>query len=375
MDAGRPSVLALVLAGGAGGRMGALTERRAKPALPFAGVYRLIDFPLSNCVNSGISDVWVLQQYAPHSLADHLANGRPWDLDRSYGGLKILHPQQGTADSGWYQGNADALYRNRELIAERSPDVLVVLSADHVYRLDYARVVAAHLEREADVTVVSTEVDEDPSRFGVVAVDGDGRVTGFEYKPEEPSGNLIATEVFVYTTARLLELVHELARDGDEEDSGLGDFGEVLLPRLVADGRAFEYRLEGYWRDVGTIESYWEAHMDLVAAEPPLQLGDERWPIRTFAPQYPPARVAAGASVEDSLVSPGCSVSGRVVRSVLAPGCVVEEGAEVAESVLLHDSRVSAGASVSRAIVDATVTVAAGASVGRDDGVAVIGRR
>jgi glucose-1-phosphate adenylyltransferase len=349
----RRRILAVVLAGGAGGRMGPLTERRAKPALPFAGLYRLIDFPLSNCANSGISDVWVLQQYQPHSMEDHLANGRPWDLDRTDGGLLILHPFSGGEGEGFTEGNADALWRHRRLIADFGADAVLVLSADGVYSLDYRDVLDAHFAAGADVTMVTTRVQEDAGRFGVVEVDGpDGRVTGFAYKPDEPTSDLVTTEVFAYRPAALLDTLAELG-EGDEP---LADFGDALLPRLVEAGRAQEFRLDGYWRDVGTPESYWQAHQELIDGQG-VALDDPGWRIRTRAGHRPPAAVEAGASVERSLLSPACRVAGRVSRSVLSPGVVVESGATVEGCVVLHDALIRAGASVRRAIVDAGVTV------------------
>ena len=353
--------LALVLAGGAGSRMGPLTEHRAKPALPFAGHFRLIDFPLSNCANSGISDVWLLQQYQPHSLEDHLANGRPWDLDRTDGGLLILHPFTGAEGEGFTEGNADALWRHRKLIAEFGADVVLVLSADAVYMLDYRDVVAAHLERDADVTMVTSTVDEDAGRFGVVAVDADHRVKDFAYKPEDPQGDLVTTEVFAYRPSSLLETLQDLA-EGEEP---LEDFGDSLLPRLVERGLAFDFPLPGYWRDVGTPESYWQAHQDLVDGM--LDLDNLDWAIRTTSGHRPPARVEAGGSVEDSLLSPACRVAGRVSRSVLSPGVVVESGAVVVDSVILHGAVVHAGARVEKAIVDSRVEVPAGAQVRSTD--------
>jgi glucose-1-phosphate adenylyltransferase len=351
----RGSILALVLAGGEGGRLGPLTEDRAKPSLPFAGVYRLIDFPLSNCHHSRISDVWVVQQYEPHSLADHLSNGRPWDLDRTFGGLRVLHPSTGDEESGFYEGNADAIQRNREPIAEFEPETVLVVSADAVYKLDYQLVLERHRDCDAEVTMVTTTVPRDEAgRFGVVEADGGGRVTGFEYKPDEPRSDVVTTEVFAYDARVLLDTLAELA----EGDDGLQDFGHELLPRLVERGRAFALDLGGYWRDVGTIESYWQGHMDLLDDDPRLDLGDPEWPILTHAAQRPPALVEATAAVDRSLVSPGCRVAGRVVRSVLGPGAVVEEGAEVVESVVLDGARVRAGATVRRAIVDAGCDVA-----------------
>ncbi len=353
--------LAVVLAGGAGSRMGPLTEHRAKPALPFAGHFRLIDFPLSNCANSGISDVWLLQQYKPHSMEDHLANGRPWDLDRTNGGLLILHPFTGGEGEGFTEGNADALWRHRQLIGEFGADVVLVLSADAVYTLDYRDVVAAHLERDADVTMVTTTVDEDPGRFGVVSVDDDHRVRDFAYKPDDPKSDLVTTEVFAYRPSALLETLEELG-DGDEP---LEDFGDALLPRLVGEGRALDFPLPGYWRDVGTPESYWQAHQDLIDGT--LDLDDLDWPIRTTSGHRPPARLEAGASVEDSLLSPACRVAGRVSRSVLSPGVVVEAGAEVLDAVVLHGAVIRSGARVEKAIVDSRVEIPRDAEVHSTD--------
>lgn len=351
-----------MLAGGAGSRMGALTEHRAKPALPFAGLYRLIDFPLSNCANSGINDVWALQQFQPHSLEDHLANGRPWDLDRSYGGLMLLQPFTGGEEEGFAEGNADALWRHHGLIGEFGADVVLVLSADAVYTLDYRDVVDAHLARDADITMVTTQVDEDAGRFGVVKVGDDNRVTEFAYKPDDPQSDVVTIEVFAYRPAALLETLEELA-DGDEP---LADFGDGLLPQLVDGGKAFAFPLEGYWRDLGTPESYWQAHQDLLDGNG-LNLDDLDWRIMTRAGHRPPAMVDTGASVEHSLVSPACRLAGRVVSSVLSPGVVVEAGAVVEESVILHDAVIRAGARVERAIVDAGVEVPAGEVVRSTD--------
>jgi glucose-1-phosphate adenylyltransferase len=392
----RDEVLALILAGGEGGRLEVLTEERAKPALPFAGVYRLIDFSLSNCVHSRISDVWVVEQYEPHSLNEHLSNGRPWDLDRTHGGLLVLPPYQqrthggegGDAqgdEGGFSAGNADAIWRHRRFIQELDPELLLVLSADHIYKLDFRAVLRAHREREADVTMVTTRVPrQEAGRFGVVQVDGEGRVTGFAYKPEEPESDLVTAEVFVYGTRKLLETLEALAGEGDdrEEGSPLKDFGHELIPRLVAEGRAWEHRLEGYWKDVGTVESYYQAHMDLLAPEPPLCLDDPAWPILTLGHQRLPARILESARIADSLVSPGAQVGGRVVRSVLGPGVVVAEGAEVHDSILLDDVEVRRGARVRRAILDAGVCVEEGAVVGgggkeadEGSGITLVGRK
>lgn len=350
-----PKTLALVLAGGAGSRLGALTEKRAKPALPFAGSYRLIDIPLSNLMHSHLTDVWVVEQFRPHSLNDHLANGRPWDLDRTHGGLQVLPPYQGGDDGdGFAEGNADALFRQAEFIREFDPDLVLVLSADHLYTLDYRDVVATHLSQKAVLTMVTTEVAGDVSRYGVVEASG-GRVTGFAYKPDEPKTNLVAAEIFLYDTDVLLDTLTKLA----QQDSGLEDYGHGLIPHLVAHETVAEHRLTGYWRDVGTLESYWEAHMDLLAGKG-VELENPAWPILTSSPQRLPAFVAQGAEVEDSLLAPGTHVSGQVVRSVVGPGTVIEAGATVTDSVLLGGVRVGAGARLERAVVDTGVEVKEG---------------
>ncbi len=359
----RTRTLALVLAGGAGSRMGVLTKARAKPDLWFGGVYRLVDFPLSNCANSDIDDVWLIQQYQPYALEDHLANGRPWDLDRTTGGLLILHPFSGGEEAGFPQGNADALWRHHRLIAEYDADVVVVLSADAVYTFDYRDLVDAHLAADADVTMVTTTVEGDAGRFGVVAPGEDGSVRDFWYKPAEPESDVVTIEVFAYRPSALLGTLAELTREGEE----LSDFGDGLVPRLVAGGRAFEYRFDGYWRDVGTPEAYWEAHQDLVR-DVGVDLHDPHWPIRTTGAHLPPARITETGEVDDSLVSPACVVAGRVVRSVLSSGVVVEPGAVVDRSVVLQGAVIRSGAHVRRAIVDAGFQVPADASIG--DGVA-----
>ena len=349
MKARRGKVLGLILAGGEGGRLGPLTEGRAKPALRFGGVYRLIDFPLSNCHHSRVSDVWVIQQYEAHTLSEHLANGRPWDLDRTWGGMRVVHPTSGDGDagSGFYEGNADAIHRNRDAIELFDPELVLVLSADAAYRLDYEEVLERHRERGAEATAVTTvKPADEASRLGTVVVDERGLVTDFEYKPDEPQSELVTTEVFVYDAKVLLATLAQLEREGEE----LSDFGHALLPRLVERGKTWAHDLGGYWRDVGTIESYWQAHMDLLEPEPELRLDDPEWPILTRASQRPPARVEASARIESSLISPGCTVKGRVVRSVLGPGAVVEQRIAVVDSVVLGDSRIAAD--VERAIVD-----------------------
>ncbi len=350
--------------------MGQLTDRRAKPALRFGGSFRLIDFPLSNCVNSRIPDVWVIQQYQPQSIEEHLANGRPWDLDRTDGGLLILHPFTGGEEEGFAEGNADAIWRHHRLVEEFAPDVVLVLSADGVYSLDYRDLIDVHLANEAEVTMATTTA-EDPRRFGVVNAEPDGAVTDFSYKPDHPRSDVVTMEVFAYQPAALFGVLGELA-GGDQP---LSDFGDGLLPRLVSRGRAFEYRFNGYWRDVGTLDSYWQAHQDLLSEDGPARdLLATPWPIRTSGSHRPPARIAAGASVECSLLSPGCHVAGRVVNSVLSPGVVVEAGAVVQGAVVLDGAIIRSGTHVTRAIVDAETEVErdAGGAEGGDHEITLV---
>jgi glucose-1-phosphate adenylyltransferase len=372
----RPRTLVVVLAGGAGGRLELLTRERAKPAVPFAGTHRLIDFPLSNCHNADLSDVWVAQQFNPISLSDHLANGRPWDLDRTTGGLLILQPRLGHDDrAGFQQGTADALWRNAPLIREFGPEALVVLSADAVYVQDYGALVEEHMASDAAVTMVTTEVDpRDAGRYGVVQVAG-GKVRDYAYKPDDPAGNLVANEVFAFRPDPLLETLEELASEAGDES--LEDLGHEVLPRLVGAGGARESRFEGYWRDVGTVDSYWACHQDLLEDPPPIDLDDPAWPVLTQAAAHrASARVLASAEVEASMLAPASQVGGTVERSIVGRGAVVEPGAVVRESVVLPGAVVRSGATVVRAILDDAVEVAAGATVGEPGGdIALVGLR
>lgn len=369
-----PRILVLVLAGGAGGRLELLTDQRAKPAVPFAGVYRLIDFPLSNCQHSGIADVWVSVQYHPTSLSDHLANGRPWDLDRTAGGLMMLPPFQGTDRGGWVTGTANLLWRQADLIREYDADALVVVSSDAVYELDYREVVEAHLGSGDEVTMVTTEVAaDDASRYGIVQVGDGGRITDYAYKPDEPATTTATNEVFVFTPGATLDRLDGL--HADLGDDGLEDLGSHLLPAQTRDGLARAHRLEGYWRDVGTVPAYWQAHRDFLAADPPIDLDDPAWPVHTRGGRHSAARLLPGAVVDGSLVSGGTRVAGEVRGSVLSPGVVVEKGATVVDSVLLPGARVRAGARVTRSVLDDGVEIGESATVGGDGDITLVGRR
>ena len=352
----RQKVLALILAGGEGGRLGILTDDKAKPVMTFGGAYRLIDFALSNCVHSRITDVWVVEQYQLHSLNEHLSNGRPWDLDRTSGGLQVLPPfENDTEKDGFAAGNADAIYKHLDFIEKFAPDVLLVLSADHVYKMDFRDAIETHLEKKASVTIVTTRLPkgESASRFGVVKVNKDGRVTDFAYKPDKPQSDLITTEIFVYDARVLVETLKRLKGEKKE----IKDYGHELLPLLVKEGNAFEHRHAGYWRDVGTIESYFGSQMDLLDEKTKIFFDDERWQIFTLSEQRIPAFVSYKAAVKNCLVAGGSKIYGSVERSILSSGVVVEAGASVSDSIILPNAVIEKGVKLNRTIVDADVTV------------------
>lgn len=354
--------------------MDVLTRERAKPTLPFAGVLRLIDFPLSNLANSGLSDVWLSVQYHGASLGEQVANGRAWDLDRNRGGLRLLMPEEGTGgtdEEGFARGNADELYKIRDQVVAEGADLLVVCSADHVYRFDVMDAVAAHRRTGAECTVVTTTVPVvEASDHATIESDEDGWVTGFAYKPERPATSTVAAEIFVYDVAVLVpvleELHRELAAGAPEHDTGLGDYGDHLLPHLVARGRVLAHPMPGYWKDLGQPHKYLGAHHDVLTSDLGI-LDDPQWPIVGHQHQRPAARVLAGAHVEDSLLSPGSVVRGTVVRSVVGPGVRIEPGALVRDCVVFEDTVIEEGACLDWAVVDRDCVVGADARVGSPD--------
>jgi len=360
---------AVILAGGEGSRLGVLTEKRAKPAVPFAGKYRIIDFTLSNCVNSGISDVMILTQYRPHSLNEHIASGRPWDLDRTFtGGIQIYQPFRGRAATDWYKGTADAITQNLSFVERGDPDLVLVLSGDHIYKMNYGWLIAFHIEKQADVTIATLNVTrEEATRMGILAADGEQRVTQFVEKPADPPGTLASMGIYVFGRAMLSQVLEEDSRRRDSSH----DFGKDIIPRMVTGGmRAFAYPFQGYWVDVGTVEAYWQSQMDLLATPPPLDLNDRAWIVHTRSEERPPVLVVKGATVQDSMVTDGCVVSAgaRVERSILSPGVFVGPDAVVRDSVILTDSRIEAGARVERSIVDKSVKIGKRARIGAKPG-------
>lgn len=354
-------VFTVILAGGEGSRLSILAEKRAKPAMPFAGKYRIIDFVLSNCANSGLSDIAVLTQYRPHSLNEHIGTGRPWDLDRTRGGVRIWQPYRGRSDQDWYRGTADALYQNRNFIRAERSDTLLVLSGDHIYKQDYRDMLRRHEETGADLTVAVMDVPEhEAHRFGIMKTDSEGRVQEFYEKPKQFVSTLASMGIYVFRTEFLLRKLEEDAQAAESDH----DFGKDIIPSLIRSAKVYAYRFNGYWVDVGTIPAYWETNLDLLNDQPALDLYDERWTIHTRSEERPPVKTITGATVERALISNGCIISGSVCNSVLSPGVRIEPGAEVRDSIILNDAVIRAGARVEKCILDKRVEVGAGAQVG-----------
>jgi glucose-1-phosphate adenylyltransferase len=350
-------VTAVILAGGEGERLSILSGIRAKPAVPFAGKYRIIDFTLSNCVNSDIDNLLVLTQYNPRSLNDHIGAGRPWDLDRNEGGIRLLQPFIARGrPSEWYRGTADAVLVNLEMIRQEPGDIVLVLAGDHIYKMDYQPFIQFHRRNRADVTVAVKRVPiGEANRFGILALDEDRQVTEWQEKPKQPKSDLASLGIYVFSKKALLGWL----------DASLNDFGRDVIPAMLKGGaRVYGYQFDGYWQDVGTVESYWQAHMDLLEEHPALDLYDKDWLIHTRSEERAPARVGPTASVHRSLISHGCQVWGTVERSVLSPGVRVDPGAVVRDSIVMFDTVIRAGAVLDRAIVDKEVSIGPNAIVG-----------
>ncbi len=358
-------IRAVILAGGEGSRLGVLTVKRAKPAVPFAGKYRIIDFPLSNCVNSDIFDLMVLAQYRPQSLIEHIGSGAPWDLNRDFtGGVKILTPFKARHDSDWFVGTADAVQQNFSFIKRDLPDLVLILSGDHIYTMDYEPMVSFHLDQQADLTMGTIHVPmEEASRFGVLTTDSHYRVTSFLEKPPEPPSNLANMGVYLFNRDLLDRVLWEDRLNPESSH----DFGKDIIPRLItSETRVFAFPYTGYWMDVGTVQSYWQAHMDMLSATPKLKLYNRDWIIHTRTEERPPARLPASAYVYASMICDGCYIGAdaRVESSVLSPGVVIRPGAVVRESVICTDTVIESGAVVERAIIDKRAHVYENAHIG-----------
>ena len=367
--------VAMLLAGGQGSRLYALTKKVAKPAVRFGGKYRIIDFPLSNCVNSGIDTVGVLTQYQPLVLNEYIGNGLPWDLDRAFGGVKILPPYQGQKSADWYKGTANAIYQNLAFINRYDADYVLILSGDHIYKMDYHKMLAYHKAKGADCTIAVIDVPiEEASRFGIMSTNEDGSIYKFTEKPKNPDSTNASMGIYIFNRQKLVDYL--VADEADPTSSN--DFGKNVIPAMLAAGeKMFAYPFEGYWKDVGTISSLWEANMDLIGQPPVLDLSGNDWRIFARHSASAPQFVGENATIENCYITEGCQIYGTVKNSVIGPGVKIMEGATVEDCVLMGDCVIEANATVQYAIIDSDVTIGADATVGapRADGaeIAVVG--
>lgn len=372
--------VAMLLAGGQGSRLYALTHDMAKPAVPYGGKYRIIDFPLSNCVNSGIDTVGVLTQYQPLVLHDYIGNGQPWDLDKQYGGAHCLPPYQTALGAEWYKGTANAIYQNIAFVDRYDPDYVVILSGDHIYKMDYNDMLDFHKKTNADATIAVLDVPkEEASRFGIMITDENDNIVDFEEKPKNPRSTLASMGIYIFTWKKLKQYLIDNENNPDEDK----DFGKAIIPNMLkAKEKMVAYTFDGYWKDVGTLDSLWEANMDLLNPNIPIDLYDPSWKMYSRNPIMPPQYIGADAVIENSMVTDGCNVDGTVDFSILYEGVTVEAGATVTDSIIMPGSVIKSGAIVEYAIVGENCTVEAGAQIGarpetvenRDDwGIAVVG--
>ena len=365
MNRSNTGVMTIILAGGQGERLSILSEKRAKPAVPFAGKYRIIDFALSNCVNSGLDDVLVLTQYRPLSLHDHIGSGKPWDLDRLRGGVRMVSPYLGRKDADWYRGTADAVYQNINQLTNLKCDNVLILGGDHIYKMDYRPMIELHQEQNADVTVGVMRIPiEEAHRFGIVTTDDTGRVIDFKEKPKQPQSNLVSMGIYVFSKDVLIDRLIKDAADHDSQH----DFGHNIMPKMITDNdRVWAYTFNDYWRDVGTVQSYWDANMELLQDTPAVDLYDRDWVVYTKSEERPPAVIGHGAKVERSLISHGCQVYGEVIHSVLSPGVVVEEGAVVRDSIIMFDTVIGKNSVIDRTVIDKEAIIEPDSIVGYGD--------
>lgn len=359
--------VAMLLAGGQGSRLGVLTSKIAKPAVPYGGKYRIIDFPLSNCANSGIDTVGILTQYKPLELNDYVGSGKPWDLDRTSGGVHILPPYQGQQGGNWYKGTANAIYQNLEFIERYEPEYVLVLSGDHIYKMDYSKMIKEHEETGAACTIAVLEVPlEEASRFGIMNTKEDGTIYEFEEKPKNPKSNLASMGIYVFTWKKLKKYLTE---DEAKPDSS-NDFGKDVIPAMLNAGELLRvYRFNDYWKDVGTVNSLWEANLDLLNPKIDLNLADQNWRIYSRTTGMPPQYISESADVENSLITDGCEVYGRIDYSVLFENVTVEEGADVEYSLVMPGAVIKKGAKVKYSIIAENAVIGEDAAIGEDPAV------
>ena len=365
--------VAMLLAGGQGSRLGILTSSMAKPAIPFGGKYRIIDFPLSNCTNSAIDVVGVLTQYQPLELNAYIGSGSPWDLDLAHGGVYVLPPYQTGKDGAWYSGTANAIYQNCKFIEQFDPEYVLILSGDHIYKMDYNAMLKFHIANKADCTIAVREVPwEEASRFGIMNTDETNAISEFEEKPANPKSNKASMGVYIFTWEKLRKYLSEDAVNPKSSN----DFGKNIIPTMLNEGqRMYAYDFAGYWKDVGTIESLWEANMDLLEEPLPIDLHDKKWRVYARNPGLAPHFIAEGGSVKNSLITEGCEVFGRVDHSVLFAGVTIMEGAVIEDAVIMPGATIERGAIVRRAIVAEGAVIGAGSQIGEETGnIAVVGQ-
>ena len=362
----KTEMMAMLLAGGQGSRLGVLTKEIAKPAVMFGGKYRIIDFPLSNCINSGIYTVGVLTQYEPLLLTKHIGIGIPWDLDRTNEGVTVLSPFVKGSQGEWYSGTANAIYQNIRFIDNYDPEYVLILSGDHVYKMDYSKMLDYHKERGADATIAVLEVDwEEAKQFGIMNTNSEARIVEFEEKPQNPKSNLASMGIYIFTWKVLRQALIE-----DHEIHEDSDFGKHIIPSMLAGERnVYAYAFSDYWKDIGTIEAYWEANMELTHTVPEFNLYDEFWKIYTNIDHQPPQYISESAVIEKSLISEGCEVEGKVYNSVLGPRVHIEEGAIVTNSIIMQDTVVRRGAIVERSIVSEKAEIGENTCIGHGEDV------
>ena len=374
--------VAMLLAGGQGSRLYALTQDMAKPAVPYGGKYRIIDFPLSNCINSGIDTVGVLTQYQPLVLHDYIGNGQPWDLDKIHGGVHSLPPFQTALGAQWYKGTANAIYQNISFIDRYNPEYVIILSGDHIYKMDYAKMLEFHKEKEADCTIAVLDVSlEEASRFGIMTADENGTVTNFEEKPKEPKSTLASMGIYIFTWQKLRKYLI----DNENDETASKDFGKDIIPSMLRDNQKMvAYPFEGYWKDVGTIDSLWEANMDLLNPNIPLDLYDPSWKIYSRNPIMPPQYIGSCGTVENSMIAEGTVIEGSVDFSVIFAGVTIEQGAVVRDSIIMPGSIIRSGAVIEYAIIGEDCDIGENSTVGArpesitnksEWGIAVVGHK
>lgn len=363
----KKEMIAMLLAGGQGSRLGILTRNLAKPAVGFGGKYRIIDFPLSNCINSGIDTIGVLTQYRPLRLNQHIGIGIPWDLDRKSGGVTTLSPHMKGEEGAWYSGTANAIYQNIEYIDEANPEYVLILSGDHIYKMDYSKMLDFHKKNDCDATIAVLEVPiEEASRFGIMNTDETDRIVEFEEKPKNPRSNLASMGIYIFTWSKLREALIE-----DERIHPDSDFGKHIITGMLDEGQTiFAYRFKDYWKDVGTIESYWQANMELITTVPEFNLYEDFWKIYTNLEHQPPQYTGANAEIVTSLISEGCEIYGKVYNSVIGPEVIIEEGAEIRDSIIMSHTIVKENTKMIRTIIDENCIIGANVNIGEGENIA-----